>query len=144
MDLKDYQWHGRDFPPGWSPPYEYTVLASRVVDGDTVDLLVDIGFRQLLEDRFRLAEDFDAWETRRPTRAKGKAAAARLAEILATASSVRVKTEIDLQARNKQGKFGRYIAAVYVWNPGLTNWISVARILRAEGHAKTDDEGNDR
>lgn len=143
MNLSDYTWHGREYPAGWRPPYEYIVLASRVVDGDTVDLVLDLGFRQLLEDRLRLGDDFDAWERKRPTKAKGDAAAARLAELLATASGVMVRTDVDLQARAKQGKFGRYIGVLYVWNRGLSDWISVARILRAEGHAKADNEGTD-
>jgi len=143
MELSDYVWHRREFPPGWRPPYEYVVLATRVVDGDTVDVVLDLGFRQLLEDRLRLAEDFDAWEPKRPTYAKGKAASARLAELLATASAVKVETDVDLQARAKQGKFGRYIGVLSVWTPDQANWISVARVLRAEGHAKTDNEGSE-
>lgn len=146
MDFSQYTWHGKEFPPGWEPPYQFVVLATRVVDGDTVDVVMDLGFRQLLEDRLRLGDDFDAWEKRRPTYAKGKAAAARLAELLATASSVMVKTDVDLQARAKQGKFGRYIGVLYVWNPDLSNWLSVARVLRSEGHAKIerdDDEGSE-
>lgn len=143
MDLHDYIWHRQEFPPGWKPPYEYVVVASRVVDGDTVDVVVDLGFRQLLEDRVRLAGDFDAWEPRRPTRRRGRKAAARLAELLATASGVRIQTEVDLQARAKQGKFGRYLGIVSIYRPDLSGWVSVARILRAEGHAKRDDEGVD-
>lgn len=36
------------------PAYRYSATVLRVVDGDTVDLRVDCGFRVWLEDRFRL------------------------------------------------------------------------------------------
>ena len=130
----DYTHSPRELPEDWKPPFDYEVLAARTVDGDTVDLLVDVGFREILEDRFRLSDDFDAWEKKRPTMEQGRAAQARLDELLAQAKGMRVKTEIDLQDRAKRGKFGRYIAVLYVNRHGT--WESVAAILKGEGHAK--------
>ena len=46
--------------------YNYKVVSiDRIVDGDTVDLTVDLGFSILIKHRFRL-EGFDAPETWRP------------------------------------------------------------------------------
>lgn len=136
----EYMTHYAQAPNGWSPPFEYRVLAARVVDGDTVDLIVDVGFRQLLEDRFRLGEDFDAWEKRRPTLEQGKAAAERLAELLRQARGLKVRTEKDALDRAQRGKFGRYIAVLYAYLPELSDgWTDVAEVLRREGFAKPKD-----
>ena len=35
--------------------YEYAVTIRRVVDGDTVDLLIDLGFSTLIKERVRMA-----------------------------------------------------------------------------------------
>lgn len=129
-------------PEGWAPPFDYAVKGCGIVDGDTVDLTVDLGFRMTLEDRFRLAA-FDAWEKRRPTLTKGKAAAARLQQIVDRAIGLRVVTEKDLHDRAKRGKYGRYIATLYVFSPSDygDRWVDVTEILEREGHAKreTDD-----
>jgi micrococcal nuclease len=131
----------------WPLPYAYRVRAARVVDGDTVDLLVDLGFRNYLEDRFRLADDFDAYEKRRPTLPEGKLASQALREILEQALAVRVETEVDKRQRAKVGKYGRYIARLFVFDPArreredyTRDWINVAEILRAQGHAKPRED----
>ena len=41
--------------------YAYRAALARVIDGDTVELVVDLGFRMTVRDRFRLA-DIDAPE----------------------------------------------------------------------------------
>jgi endonuclease YncB( thermonuclease family) len=138
---------GHHGPAGWQPHYEYRVLGCRVIDGDTVDLILDLGFRTLLEDRFRLTGErasFDAPERRRPTLAEGNAAKYRLAELIRNTVGMRVVTERDLQNRAKQGKFGRYIARLYVYRPAHERgWVDVTEILRREGHTKTGEPDAD-
>jgi endonuclease YncB( thermonuclease family) len=142
--FNEYMSHYDGGPTGWSPPFEYRVLAARVVDGDTVDLVVDVGFRQLLEDRFRLGEDFDAWERKRPTLEEGNAARDRLAELLRQAQGLKVRTEKDSRQRALRGKFGRYIAVLYAYIPERgEGWTDVAAILRDEGHAKAEEGASD-
>ena len=36
------------------PSYEFPVVISRIVDGDTVDARIDIGFKIVYEERIRL------------------------------------------------------------------------------------------
>lgn len=118
-------------------PYQYTVLAARVVDGDTVDLLLDLGFRQYLEDRFRLADHFDAPEMRGVERPAGLAARNRLRELLQGATAAMVRTEQDHQDRAQRGKYGRYVARLYIWaETPRAGWVNVTDILRHEGHEK--------
>ena len=70
--------------------YDYNAYIERVVDGDTVDAVVDLGFGVVMNMRFRVIaenhEYFDTPETYRPKteseRAHGKEASARATELL--------------------------------------------------------------
>ena len=64
--------------------YTYKAKVTRVVDGDTVDALIDLGFDTHVKKRIRLW-GMDAWESRtrdKEEKVKGLAAKARLKEIL--------------------------------------------------------------
>lgn len=83
--------------------YEYKATVVRWVDGDTVDLRVDLGFRMFAETRFRLY-GIDTPERGQP----GYADATKSAESLAPAGSpVRIETYKDAD------KYGRWLALVY-------------------------------
>ena len=45
--------------------YKYSGVVTRVVDGDTIDTVVDLGFRTFMNIRFRM-EGYDSPETWRP------------------------------------------------------------------------------
>lgn len=107
-------------------PYEYTAQVTKVIDGDTVDLKVDVGFRHHLEDRFRLY-GIDAWETRGPERPRGLTAKAALIGLFeAYGPAVMLQTHKD-----KRGKYGRWLADLWLPSRG----IHVNGWLVAEGHA---------
>ena len=64
--------------------YTYHATVDRVVDGDTVDALIDLGFDTWKKVRIRMM-GMDAWESRtrdKEEKKKGLAAKARLIEIL--------------------------------------------------------------
>ena len=64
--------------------YTYHATVDRVVDGDTVDALIDLGFDTHKKVRIRMM-GMDAWESRtrnKEEKKKGLAAKARLIEIL--------------------------------------------------------------
>lgn len=108
--------------------YEYAAELIRVVDGDTVRLRVDLGFRITFEDNFRLS-GFDAPESYRPKssdeRERGKAATESLREILSM-GVLTIKSE-------KHGKY-RWLARLYVAGPeGI---IDVTDRMVALGHVK--------
>lgn len=84
--------------------YEYDATIRRVVDGDTFDADVDLGFRTSSAQRFRLRR-FNAPEMRGPERELGKMAKARVSEILRPGSVVRLRT-------HKGDAFGRWLADV--------------------------------
>lgn len=91
--------------------YRYRAALVRVVDGDTVDLDVDLGFHVRVRERFRLY-GINAPEVRTrdlEEKARGKATSDRLREILESADEIVVETFKD-----RQGKFGRWLARLYV------------------------------
>lgn len=101
------------------PDYTYRVTVDRVIDGDTVDVHVDVGFKTTMLKRLRLLEiDTEELRDRDPERrVKAYEAKDRIIEILREADSVFVQTKID-----STGKYGRLLAWIWVENDGvLTN-----------------------
>lgn len=80
--------------------YQYKCRILRVIDGDTVDCSVDLGFRISMEMRFRLF-GIDAPEMRTEA---GKASRAKLLELMPEGSELIVNTNKD-----KKEKYGRYL-----------------------------------
>lgn len=84
--------------------YEYRAQVIRVVDGDTIDFEIDVGFHISLRMRVRL-RGVDTPEVRGPSRPQGLESAAFVREQLPEGRWVLLQTY-------KIGKFGRYIADV--------------------------------
>lgn len=89
--------------------YEYRARCVRVIDGDSVVLAVDMGFRLTFEDSFRLAGiNTPELNSSDPAeRERAKAAAAFLRERI-EGQPLTVRTD---KAREK---YGRWLATVYV------------------------------
>ena len=113
--------------------WEYFAVVDRVVDADTLDLRVDLGFGVLLKERFRLAR-IDAWEVRGEERPQGLVAKARVEELCPVGSRILIATEKD------KGKYGRYIAEIILLGADdkLTN---LNDLLVEEGHAEFYEGG---
>jgi micrococcal nuclease len=88
------------------PKYIYDCEIVRIVDGDTVDLVIDLGLSITTLQRCRLF-GINAPEVRGPSRDAGKAATAHLTTLIDQSGSIQVATHKD-----KQGKFGRYLATL--------------------------------
>ena len=89
--------------------YRYKVYVTRVVDGDTVDVDVDLGFSTILKKQRVRMMGIDTPESRtRNLEEKfyGKASKAHLESILA-------EGEVQLQSHSK-GKFGRILGELFV------------------------------
>ncbi len=90
--------------------FSYQAKLIEVIDGHTVDLLVDLGFGVHVKERFRLY-GIDAPEM--PTEA-GKIAKAYLESILGTAIDIYVSTrKMTRKPQEKTDKYGRYLAVLY-------------------------------
>ena len=105
--------------------YKYNAKVSRVVDGDTVDALVDLGFDTWKQVRIRMM-GINAPESRTrdlEEKKRGLAAKDRLIELLSKNDN-----KFILQSHGV-GKYGRCLGELFV---GETN---VNKTLIAEGHA---------
>lgn len=87
--------------------YTYDAELIRVVDGDTVDLDVDLGFKVRVRERFRIY-GINSPEKTGKTKAYGDAATAYLQELFDDSHYVyEIKTRVD-----NQEKFGSYLCEV--------------------------------
>jgi micrococcal nuclease len=118
--------------------YIYKADLIRVVDGDTVDLVIDLGFDTLRKERFRLY-GIDAPEM---NTAEGKEAKAWLREVLKPLEAIYVQT-IQLETKAKRDKYGRFLAVLYDELPTLIPIMrepihpsSINAKMIVEGHAK--------
>ena len=92
--------------------YEYRAVVLRVVDGDTVDVDIDLGFGIWMKrERVRMM-GIDTPESRTRDKVEkvfGLAAKERLRELLPVGSTTVLKTEIDKKGEDAKGKFGRIL-----------------------------------
>ena len=108
--------------------YEYEAQLVRVIDGDTVDCILDLGFDIKYKCRIRL-KGIDTPETRTrdlEEKKRGFAAKERVQELLNDNNTFVVKTELD-----KKGKYGRILGTII-----LNNDETINQILLTEGHAE--------
>jgi micrococcal nuclease len=109
---------------------EYEVKVLRVVDGDTVDVDIDLGFGIILTDERVRISGIDAPESRTSDPIEkifGLAAKDRLKELLGKKAIL--ITYDDKNGEDMKGKFGRVLGDFKI------NDKTVADILIEEGHA---------
>lgn len=115
--------------------YEYAVKSVvKVVDGDTVDLLIDLGFSIMHKIRVRLYGINTPESRTRDLEEKklGLAAKERLRELLC----VDERSGYNLILSTKErGKYGRYLGILYRENLGGDNRMDINQRLITEGHA---------
>ena len=107
--------------------YEYKAKIHRIIDGDTVDVTIDLGFEMTTKQRVRLY-GINTPETRTrdlEEKARGKAAKARLLELLNDCGR-----KIVLRT-TKRGKYGRILGKL-LHPVTLENFNQT---LLKEGHA---------
>ena len=111
--------------------YEYRVNILRVIDGDTVDVDIDLGFGTWIKkERVRIMGiDTPESRTRNKVEKKfGLASKARLKELLGAKAIL--KTQVSKKGEDMKGKFGR-ILGDFMTDDGR----KCADILCEEGHA---------
>ena len=110
--------------------YEYRAKILRVVDGDTVDVDIDLGFGVVLANERVRIMGIDTPESRtadNTEKAFGLAAKARLSELLGKTAVLR--TQVSKKGEDMKGKFGR-ILGDFVGPEGKM----VTAIMAEEGH----------
>ena len=106
--------------------YEYKAIIRRVVDGDTVDVTLDLGFNILYNSRIRLL-GINTPESRTrdlEEKKRGLAAKERVKELCPVGSTIMVET-----VKDGRDKFGRILGVLWA------NDVSVNELLVEEGHA---------
>ena len=94
--------------------WTYRAKVVRVVDADTIDMAVDLGFFMTGGIRFRVAR-IDAWEVRGEERERGLLAKAAVVEWL--------DEEWYTITTTKTGKYGRWIAEITKNGVNLSDWL---------------------
>lgn len=114
--------------------YQYRAKLIRVVDGDTVDAMIDCGFSTYKKERIRLyGIDTPECRTRdKEEKKRGLAAKARLKEMIKEGKNeFIVETSID-----KKGKYGRLLGTLYRDNDFGKLDTCYNSMLLEEGHAE--------
>ena len=119
--------------------YEYSCKVDRVVDGDTIDVVLDLGFDILYRCRVRLY-GIDTPESRtrnKDEKVRGKLAGSFLQDAVDKGSKVIIETKL----KDSKGKFGRVLGNVIVDGKNINqlmidNYLAVAYF----GQSKDDIE----
>lgn len=110
--------------------YQYPAKITRVIDGDTYDVEVDLGFRIVARLPLRLAH-VDAPERFTP---EGKAVMRHISEVLGM-----LPAPVVVHTFKPVDKYGRYLADVYL--PREDGWLSLAQDLMQRGMATPYEGG---
>jgi len=108
---------------------EYDVVVLKVIDGDTVDVDIDLGFGVMLKDERVRIMGIDTPESRTSDRVEdlfGEAAKSRLKELMKNGAKL-ITTE-DKNGEDMKGKFGRILGDFKV------DGRLVTEIMIEEGH----------
>ena len=114
--------------------YIYRAKLDRVVDGDTVDALIDLGFNTWAKRRIRF-KGVDAWESRTRNleeKKKGLAAKAYVQDLLENSDDGKFSI-----ISHGVGKYGRVLGELFVKG----HEQSVNELLKENGHAYEYDGG---
>ena len=116
--------------------YEYRARLVKVVDGDTVDVDIDLGFGIWMKDERVRIMGIDTPESRTRDKVEklfGKAASARVKELLE--EDIILKTQIARNGEDMKGKYGRILGDFIVERFEDGKQEMLTDILVAEGYA---------
>ena len=116
--------------------YEYNAVLDRVVDGDTIDVTIDLGFKVWKKMRVRM-EGINTPESRtrnKDEKARGKLAAKFLSDAVSSGDVV-LKTKL----KDSRGKFGRVLATVWVDGKNI-NQSMIDHYHAAEYYGQSKEE----
>ena len=110
--------------------YEYKATVVKIVDGDTVDVDIDLGFGIIMTDERVRIMGIDTPESRTRDKVEkvfGLASKERVKELLS--GDIILKTQIARNGEDMKGKYGRILGDFTIGDKMLTD------ILVEEGHA---------
>ena len=116
--------------------YEYRCNVVRVVDGDTVDVDIDLGFGVWLQDERVRMMGIDTPESRTSDKVEklfGLAAKEKLKSILG--ENPVLKTQVNKDGEDMKGKFGRILGDFDVYDADKDAWRPATDVLIETGNA---------
>ena len=118
--------------PASFPETTYRAVCKHVVDGDTVDVMIDLGLNKYAYETVRI-KDIDTPEIFRSKDADekqaGMAARDRVKELI-------LDQPVMITTYKDKASFGRFLADVAYMDQETGEWTSLANTLNNEGHAK--------
>jgi|TARA_R110000796_G_C14278275_1_gene402273 micrococcal nuclease len=119
--------------------YEYGCTVTRVVDGDTIDVIIDLGFSILHKCRVRLY-GIDTPESRtrdKDEKVRGKLAGKYLKDAIDNGGIIVLQTKM----KDSKGKFGRVLANIIVDDININQQMILNHLaVRYYGQSKVDIE----
>ena len=115
--------------------HEYRCKLVKVVDGDTVDVDIDLGFGIWLKDERVRIMGIDTPESRTSDKVEkvfGLAAKNRLKQLLG--KECVLKTQVAKNGEDMKGKFGRILGDFTVYDAKHDAWRAVTEVMADEGH----------
>ncbi len=119
-----------------SKMYDYKCKVVKVVDGDTVDVDIDLGFGVWMRDERVRVMGIDTPESRTRDLVEkkfGLAAKERLKGLLGKTSVLR--TQVSKSGEDMKGKFGRILGDFDVYDAKTDSWRPATKVMIEEGHA---------
>jgi len=116
--------------------YDYKCKIVKVIDGDTVDVDIDLGFGIWMKDERVRIMGIDTPESRTRDKVEkkfGLAAKERLKTLLGKTSVL--KTQVSKSGEDMKGKFGRILGDFDVYCHDTDAWRPVTKVMIEEGHA---------
>jgi len=117
--------------------YEYSCQVTRVVDGDTIDCILDLGFSVLHKCRVRLY-GIDTPESRtrdKDEKIRGKLAAKFLKESIDNGKNIVLRSKL----KDSKGKYGRVLGEVVVDDINI-NVAMIEKYLAVKYYGQSKDD----
>jgi micrococcal nuclease len=119
--------------------YEYSCTVTKVVDGDTIDVVLDLGFSILHKCRVRLY-GIDTPESRtrdKDEKVRGKLAAKFLEDAITNGKTIVLQSKL----KDSKGKFGRVLGDIVVDGLNINQEMILNFLaVKYHGQSKTDIE----
>ena len=122
--------------------YEYNCIIDRVVDGDTIDVHIDLGFDTWARNQRIRLHEIDTPETRTSDVIEehfGELAEQFVKQMLPVGSVQRLVSK----AYNAKGSYGRILADFEFYDAPNDRWTSLSEVLVDTGYAATYRTGQD-
>lgn len=99
--------------------YKYKATVERVVDGDTIDIIIDLGFKITTNQRIRLAKinTPETYNVKKDSEEYQKGMASKEYVVKRIEAN---KNEVIIETSKLVGKYGRYIGTIYLSDSNAT------------------------